>query len=119
MNFPLHKDIQKFCGVNITELFPKLSSGDSEKVLVTWLRNAMGLRPSPYSSIQGALRAKHIVTGDRMDERNAYQWDRLRLNLPFTEDYIASLPRFQKVWVDGGHASELIQYVDDARIVSC
>ena len=41
------------------------------------------------------------------------------MNLPFTEDYIASLPKFRKVRVDVGHASELIQYVDDTRIVSC
>ena len=83
------------------------------------MRDAMSLRPSPYLSIQGVLRAKYIIPGDRKDETNAYQWDRLLLNLPFTENYIASLPRFRKVRVDGGLASELVKYVDDARIVSC
>lgn len=41
------------------------------------------------------------------------------LNLPFTEDYIASLRRFQKIQLDNRLASELVQYVDDARIVAC
>jgi hypothetical protein len=30
-------------------------------VLGRWLRNVMGLKPSPYASVKGALRAKRII----------------------------------------------------------
>ena len=72
LNFPLHKDIQKFCGVDLTELFPELAANEAQKVIGIWLQNAMGLRTSPYYSVQGALRAKHIIQGDRFDVKNAF-----------------------------------------------
>ena len=118
LNFKLHKTLQKFCGIDLTELFPNRSRDESQKVIGVWLRNAMGLRPSPYASIQGGLRAKYIVIGDRHDKENAYQWDHVVLNLPFAKNYIANLPRLKKIRVDGGLASEVVQYVDDLRIVA-
>ena len=119
LNFPLSRELQKFCGVDVTHLFPELAADESQKVIGVWLRNAMGLTTSPYASCQAALRAKQIVIGDRKDHDNAYQWEKLLLNLPFAEDYVATLPRIRKVRRDGGLASEVIQYVDDLRLVAC
>ena len=43
----------------------------------------------------------------------------MKLNLPFADDYIANLPKIRKVRRDGGLASEVIQYVDDLRLLAC
>ena len=65
LNFPLHPDLQKFCGIDLSQLYGDPNEG--QFALGRWLRNAMGLKPSPYASIQGGLRAKRIVMGDRKD----------------------------------------------------
>ena len=122
LNFPLHPNLQKFCGVDLSQLFPEMTQDQTQKYVGVWLRNAMGLSPSPYASVQGALRAKGYITGRLMGDRhassNAYQWDHVLENLPFTQAYKASLPRIRKVRRDGGLASEVVQYVDDLRIVA-
>jgi hypothetical protein len=51
--------------------------------------------------------------GDRHAEQNAYQWEHIIENLPFSRDYVASLPKLRKVQKDGASASEVVQYVDD------
>ena len=56
--------------------------------------------------------------GDQHASSNAYQWDHVLENLPFTQAYKASLPQIRKVRRDGGLASEVVQYVDDLRIVA-
>ena len=70
-----------------------------------WLCNVMSLSPSPYASIQGALRAKQIITtelmGDRHTEQNAYHLEHIIENLPFSRDYVTSLPNLRKVRKDG------------------
>ena len=65
LTFNLHPDLQKFCGIDLSQLFPELLPNDSQKLIGIWVRNAMGLRPSPYSSIQGGLCAKLLIIGDR------------------------------------------------------
>ena len=47
LNFPLHPDLQKFCGIDLSQLFPKSGANDAQFVVAVWLRNAMGLKPSP------------------------------------------------------------------------
>ena len=122
LNFPLHPNLQKFCGVDLSQLFPEMTRDQTQQYVGVWLRNAMGLSPSPYASVQGALRAKGHITGRLMGDRhassNAYQWDHVLENLPFTSAYKASLPQIRKVRRDGGLASEVVQYVDDLRIVA-
>lgn len=119
LNFPLHPDLQKFCGVDLSQLFLELSANEGQRVIGIWVWNAMGLRPSPYASIQGGLCAKKkIVTGKRNRKDNAYQWDKLLINLPFAETYLANLPKLRKVRRDGDLASEIVMYVDDNRIVA-
>ena len=79
----------------------------------------MGLCPSPYILIQGGLQANRIVTGKRLRKDNAYQQDKLLQNLPFSEYYLADLPKLQKVRDDGKLVSEIVQYVDDNYVVPC
>ena len=44
--------------------------------------------------------------------------DHILQNLSFAKDYIADLPKLRKICVDGGLASEVVQYVDDLRTVA-
>ena len=118
LNFPLHPELQKYCGVDLTQLFPELTKPESQLVVGRWTRNAMGLRPSPYSSVQGALIAKHLIMGDPKDKSNPFTWEIIRLNLPGTQDYDATLPWILKMRYDGKLAAGLVQYIDDLRIMA-
>ena len=69
LNFPLHPDLKKYCGVGLSQLFLDLET----KLLVgRCTQNAMGLRPSPYNYVQGALIAKHFIMGDPKEKGNPF-----------------------------------------------
>ena len=55
LNFPLHPELQKFCGIDLSQLFPELNPSESQRAIGVQVRNTMGLRPSPYVLIQGVL----------------------------------------------------------------
>jgi hypothetical protein len=90
LNFPLHAKLQKYCGIDLTQLFPNMKAGEASVDVARWLRNAMGLRNSPYAPVQGALRAKHIALGDPKDEDNPFQWDHVQENHPCAQNYLGS-----------------------------
>ena len=117
LNFPLHPDLQKFCGVDLSRILQE-TGVEGRMIVGRWVRNAMGLRSSPYNSVQGATRAKILIKGFPASPTNPFQWDRLELNLPCTEGYDATKPWISKWRRDGLRASELVQYVDDVRTVS-
>jgi hypothetical protein len=48
LNFPLHPDLRKYCGVDLSQLFPELIKDGKNSVIGQWMQNAMGLRGSPY-----------------------------------------------------------------------
>jgi hypothetical protein len=75
----------------------------------------MGLKPSPYASVKGALRAKRVILGDQRDKRNPFHWENVSTNEPGDEDYNPVLPWIQKRRSDGHLATELLQYIDDLR----
>ena len=60
-------DLRKLCGVDISQLVDIRAEGDESIVVGAWMRNAMGLKTSPYNYIKGSLRAKRIVLGDPKD----------------------------------------------------
>ena len=115
LNFPLHPDLQKYCGVDLSQLFP---DRESQLIIGRWTRNAMGLRPSPYNSVQGALRAKHFIMGDPKEANNPFAWERIVLNLPGSKEYDPRLPWVMKVRKDGNLASGVAQYIDDLRTMA-
>ena len=108
LNFPLHPDLQKYCGIDIGKLFPELNRNEAQMLIAVWIRNAMGPSQSPYCSIQSGLLAKRLIIGDRTDVNNPLHWDHIEENLPFSETYKASLPKLKKVRIDGLHGSEII-----------
>jgi hypothetical protein len=64
-NFWLHEDLRPYCGVDMTHQYPEEARLQPNSVLWNvFTRPAMGLRPSPYQSVRGALRAKRLMLGD-------------------------------------------------------
>jgi hypothetical protein len=118
LNFPLHPDQRKYCGVDMSQLFPELIKDGTDPVIGQCMKNAMGLRGSPYGSVQGCLRAKRHFMGDPKEVGNPFEWDHIELNLPCSKDYDATKPCLKKMRRDGDIASEVVQYVDNVRIIA-
>ena len=118
LNFPLHPDIRKLCGVDLSQLYPEQREGKDSTVTGAWMRSAMGLKTSPYNAVQGSQRAKRIILGDPRDPLNPFHWATIKLNLPGTENYNPSEPWILKMRADGSPAAEIVQYVDDVRIIA-
>ena len=121
LNWPLGKDLQPYAGVDVTHVQTKKGSDKEEWELdrarpwERWVRNFMGLRDSPYRSLQLMIKAKYFAYGDRHYHTNPFQWDAVLLNLPGDEGYDPSLPWVMKVRKDGHLACEVYIYVDDGR----
>jgi hypothetical protein len=115
LNFNLHEEIQAYCGVDLSQLFPEDADPVTDILYGKWIRAAMGLWPSPYSAVKGSLRAKRIILGDRFQASNPFQWEKIQNNQPGDSDYVANLPWISKLRSDGKVASELLQYIDDLR----
>ena len=60
----MHKDLQKYCDIDLTQLFPKVMMDRYDIIIACWLPNAMRLKLSPYNCVQGAFRAEQIVKGN-------------------------------------------------------
>ena len=113
LNFNLHPELQRFCGVDLTQLMG--GPGQEGALLGKWKRCAMGLRPSPYAAVKGALIARRLIMGDRRDPLNPFRWNRVVLNQPGDENYQGSLPWIMQVREDGKLATAVCQYIDDLR----
>ena len=77
----------------------------------------MGLRDSPYQSLQWQTRLKLEVYGDRRDLDNPFHRDRVVFNLPGSKGYWADLPWVMKIRWDGELAAEVFEYADDGRSI--
>ena len=121
LNFPLDKKVWPYTGLHLEDLFDETVEEDAavlEKAgghWVHWVRCLMGFKPSPYNAIKTALVVEEVVKGDRYCERNPYQWDHVRLNLPGSADYDPRLSWISKMRKDGLIACDLFTFVDDER----
>lgn len=122
LNFPLDRDLQKYCGIDLSRLYPNKAAKTVDLLTAMWTRNAMGLKTSPYASVQGALRAKRVMMDDSVGigvgDKNPFSWATIRKNYPGSENYDPSLPWISKLDEEGRLASDLHQYVDDLRITA-
>jgi hypothetical protein len=118
LNFNLHKDLQPYCGVDLSQLLLEEVRDVMGQILGVWSRNAMGLKPSPYGSVKGVLRAKPVITGDWKIKSNPFHWEKVAMNMPGDESYNARMPWIQKLRSDGALATELRQYIDDLRTMA-
>ena len=115
LNFMLHEEVRRLCGVDFTLYFPEELSEEHQFLWARWTRCAMGLRTSPYQAVQGMLWAQEMILGKPDQEDNVFRWDAVKLNLPGSEDYDPSEPWVCKVRMDGVLASDIHVYVDDIR----
>ena len=111
LNFMLHEDIQHACGVDVSPYF------GANTVWERWERSLMGVRSSPFNTIQSFGIAEETIRGDPSMGSNPFRWDGVRLNLPGSADYDPQLPWVSKVrnWATGVIASDFFSYVDDIR----
>ena len=97
LNYKLHKSMREHSGVDVQGVrslaeedasWEKLQPARWER----WERNWMGLRDSPYRSLQWQVRLKLVVYGDRQNVANPFHWGHVKLNLPGSPGYRADLP---------------------------
>jgi hypothetical protein len=73
LNFCLHKSLREFSGVDVREVRATESeeegweAGQGPSHMERWERNWMGLRDSPYRSLQWQVWLKFVVYGNRKD----------------------------------------------------
>jgi hypothetical protein len=116
LNFMLHEDLRKLCGVDFTLYYPEeLAASTSKGIWERWQRCAMGLRPSPYQAVQGLLWAEEVILGDRRKEENVFRWDRVHLNLPGSTEYDPTKSWVRQLRADDQLAAGLQTFVDDSR----
>ena len=72
-----------------------------------------GGRSSPWIACQAQSRLLEACMGDRHNPSNAWQWDRVHLNLPSSEGYDPSLGRVLKLRQDGKLATRQATFMDD------
>ena len=95
-----------------------MCDADAYLVVGVWLRCTMDLCSTPCSVIQGALVAKRFILGDLDNSTNAFQWFSVLNNLPCSSTYNMSEPKIKKWRLDGMTASEIVQYMDDLRLIA-
>lgn len=115
LNFPLDEEVRKYAGVDLTKYFPELSE-PGQTLWLRWARCAMGLRTSPFSTVQALSWLEEIIFGDRRDPNNVFRWDKIETNLPGSADYDPSRPWVSKIRNSDGHiAADIMSYIDDLR----
>jgi hypothetical protein len=117
LNSPLHAELRELCGVDLT-LYA--TSVDGAPIWETWQPVTMGMKSSPYQSVQGMSFLSFLVEimakGGRKDPTNIFRWDSLRLNLPGLASYDPGLPWVSKVRDDDGRiAADVVEFVDELR----
>jgi hypothetical protein len=114
LNFPLHPDLQKFCGIDLRPFAPP---GRQSTLWMRWTHCMMELRPSPYFTGQSTYYAEELALGDARDPTNPMQWHSIRLNLPGAEGYTPTLPCVSQITATGATAGTFKRYVDDLHTV--
>ena len=94
LNFPMHEDLQAYCGVDVSGLFPDKER--NEMMIVVWLRAAMGLTNSPHLTTMQAGVSDRLILGDRTKDGNPFEWHKVVENLPGTPSYNGRLPWIYK-----------------------
>ena len=122
LNYKLHKDLRLLSGVDVREVRSRNPADASWEASrpgnwERWERNWMGLRDSPYRSLQWQARLKLELYGDRRLRANPFHWERVIFNLPGSKGYRADLPWVFKLRWDGKLGVEVFVYVDDGRAI--
>ena len=112
-NFVLNRDVRAYCGVNVKGL--DLDDATSERH--RWDRIWMGFKPSPFNAARYLAIASKYAVGDPLDPKNAFFWDKLILNLPFSDTFNPGMPWLYKLDSRVNRiASDAVTFMDDSRI---
>lgn len=114
INFQLAPPIRRYTRVDLGPL--ELSKEQCPSKVVSWNRNLMGFKSSPYNSVRMYLIAEEIIRGDPGDATNPFQWEYVQLNLPGQKDYQPNIAWITKRRKDGSLASDFVCFVDDQRL---
>ena len=113
LNYPLHKNIVPYTGVDYTAILKSETS-----VWLRWQRMFMGFTPSPYVTGKLFGWTIDVIMGDRWDMKNPFRWDSIAENLPGMTTYVPSKPRLCRLSGEN-IAAALEAYVDDLRLLGC
>ena len=118
LNFKPHEALRQLSGVDVREVRSRDPTdgpweASRQENWERWERNWMGLRNSPYPSLQWQARLKLEVYGDHRARANPFHWDRVVFNLPGSKGYRANLPWVMKIRWDGQLAVEVFVYIDN------
>jgi len=114
--FPLHPNTRGYAGMDLGPL--DFTREECSHRWMSWSRNLMGFRSSPYHSIRMALVVEEVVRGDRYDPNNALQWGYIMMNLPGMKEYKPYMAWVTKRRADGSLASDYLTFVDDLRLAA-
>ena len=115
-NFPLHENIQAFCGINLSSFKNDIFYLTSNTKF-RWKRLWFGFRPSPYFAVRHLALAEEQAKGNHLDPTNPFYWSTIKLNLPCSKNFDPTAPWIYK-WnnLSNNLAGDVISFVDDFRI---
>jgi hypothetical protein len=116
LNCPLHRELQKFSGVDVTPYKVDLNLNQTGTCWLHWSRTWMGSRPSPYNAVLFYYLADEFIRGNPLDHSNPFYWDKVVLNLPGSKTVDPTRPKVMK-WDsrNGWFSCDLVVFVDDLR----
>ena len=124
LNFPLHKTLQPYSGVDLSLFKAELKhlvptkQRHGSKLGATWTRLWFGMRQSPEHAAAFYYLAEEFIRGKHDDKNNPLRWDSIVLNLVGNMDYNPTFPNVYK-WDNRSKriAGDIIAYVDDLRAI--
>ncbi len=120
-NYYLHEELSQYSGLDVREVRstdPANAAWEAGQGPGSWEcmeHNWMGIRDSPYQSLQWQMRLKFEIYRDQKDTVNPFHWDRVELNLPGSRGYRLDLPWVMKIRKNSHLVVEIFVYVDDGR----
>jgi hypothetical protein len=117
-NFWLHETLRNLCGVDLTRIFTEDMTESQKVIWERWNRTPMGLKPSPYQAVGGALNCRGGCCLGIPPIRQTYllgqKWWRIYRGLKDTLP--ASLGCTSAAWMDSSRLTcAFIWMMDDQR----
>ena len=110
LNYILDEKNRPYTGVDVSKL-----NEDKNNYWLRWNRTLMGFRSSPYIACKSYGWTVDMARGNRLDEKNPFRWNSVRLNLPGSENYDPQIPWVSKMY-NNEEAADVVVYVDDVRL---
>jgi hypothetical protein len=96
--FHLHLDTGRFAGIDMSPL--EFTSKECDQRWMCWKWNLMSFKASPHNLVCMYLVVEEVMRSDCHDHTNAFRWNNVMLNLPWTREYDPL-----RVWITKLHAN--------------